>query len=184
MTGDFVLLTQQVLAATIGSLSEIRLFGSRTLGLEASSLRTRSRMMDSTQYFKSFSFTPLITACISGCITLWSDCLNKIRLIITVYGVESSYRTVPLSPLNMKWKQVFFVKFIIIPAGVHPHILVVSIFPAGMCSIFVNTWGMQNHAWKMGGNCYPVEIVNQVPANDRVEVWTLGIGQASISFFF
>ena len=32
-----------------------------------------SLMMDSTQYLRSFSLTPLITECISGWITRWSD---------------------------------------------------------------------------------------------------------------
>ena len=48
------------------------------LGLSAEAAVSASRlslslMMDSTQYLRSFSRTPLITECIRGWITRWSD---------------------------------------------------------------------------------------------------------------
>lgn len=39
----------------------------------SASLLSLSLMMDSTQYLRSFSLTPLITECIRGWITRWSD---------------------------------------------------------------------------------------------------------------
>ena len=85
----------------------------------------------------------------------------------------------PCSPLQVEWKIALTVQFTVVPLGGHPHIGVVRLSPGR-----VQHWWqwLEQKARQVGWQRCPMEVVEQVPIDDRMQGWTFWRGQAHVAF--
>ena len=107
------------------------------------------------------------------------------RLSVHYQTFDLSYRAVSLPPLDVQRHRVLGVEAVIIPPGDQPHIAVVSLLPAWPLNsasvLAVEAGTPEDGAREMRGDCDPVEDVEQVPVNDRVQIWQVWVVEASIA---
>ena len=85
----------------------------------------------------------------------------------------------PCSPLQVERQVVLPVQLTVVPLGGHPHVGVVRLSPGRV----QHRWQwLEQKARQVGRQRCPVEVVEQVPIDDRVQGWTFWRGETHITF--